>query len=76
MIQLNVIVPVQEPTDWVNSLVAVEKPDNTLRICIDPRDLNKAIKRPHYNLPTTEEILAQMTNGAIKMIAEVNLEYA
>ena len=47
IMKLGIIVPVQEPTDWVNSLVAVEKPDGTLRLCLDPRDLNKAIKRPH-----------------------------
>ena len=65
MIKLKIIVPIQEPTDWVNSLVAVEKPDGTLRLCLDPRDLNKAIKRPHYNHPTTEEIIAQMSNAKV-----------
>lgn len=74
MVKLNVIVPVQEPTEWVNSLVAVEKPDNTLRICIDPRDLNKAVKRPHYNLPTTEEILARMSNA--KYLTELDASCA
>ena len=29
MIKLNIIVPVHEPTDWVNSIVAVEKPDGS-----------------------------------------------
>ena len=55
MIKMEIIVPVQEPSDWVNNLVAVEKPNGSIRICLDPRDLNKAIKRPHYVLPTTEE---------------------
>ncbi|CAC5421277.1 unnamed protein product [Mytilus coruscus] len=40
-----VIRKVDEPTDWVNSLVVVEKPKTgKLRICLDPRNLNKAIK--------------------------------
>ena len=47
MEQLNVIERVHEPTDWVNSMVIVIKPNGKLRICIDPRDLNKAIKREH-----------------------------
>ena len=34
----------EEPTDWLNSMIIVETPKK-LRICIDPRDLNKAIKR-------------------------------
>ena len=36
MITLKIIVPIQEPTDWVNSLVAVGKSDGTLRLCLDP----------------------------------------
>ena len=63
MIKLNIIVPVHEPTEWVNSIVAVEKLDGSLRLCLDPQDLNKAIKRPYYNLPTTEELLAQMSKA-------------
>ena len=32
---------IEEPTDWVNSLVLGERPDGSLRICLHPRDLNK-----------------------------------
>ena len=34
---------VDNPTDWVNSLVIVENKDGSLRLCLDPKDLNKAI---------------------------------
>ncbi|KAK2725150.1 hypothetical protein QYM36_001561 [Artemia franciscana] len=54
---------VTHPTDWVNSLVIVEKPDKSLRICIDPHDLNKAIKRPHHPMPTFDEAI-QKHEGA------------
>jgi hypothetical protein len=36
-----VIEKVDHPTDWVSSLVIVEKHGGGLRICLDPRDLNK-----------------------------------
>ena len=39
-----VINKVTTPTDWVNSLVVVEKENGKLRICLDPKDLNAAIK--------------------------------
>ena len=63
MIKLDVIEPVSEPTEWVNPLVTVEKPNGKLRVCLDPRDLNKAIKRQHYKLPTAEELFSEMTGA-------------
>ena len=41
----DVIRKVDEPTEWVNSMVVVEKPSGESRICLNPRDLNKEIKR-------------------------------
>ena len=35
-----VITKVLEPTDWVKSLVCVTKPNGSLRLCLDPKDLN------------------------------------
>ena len=60
MEKMGIIEKVEKSTDWVNSLVVVEKPNGKLRICLDPRSLNQAIKRQHYRLPTTEEIISQM----------------
>lgn len=34
-----VIKKVDEPTEWVNSIVCAEKSNGKLRICLDPRDL-------------------------------------
>ena len=55
MVELGVITQVDIPTEWVNSLTYVHKPDGSLRICLDPRDLNQAIKREHHRNPTVEE---------------------
>ena len=58
-----VIAQVEEPTEWVNSLVVIEKPNGALRICLDPRDLNKVLKREHFQLPTWEEISTRIVNA-------------
>ena len=63
MERLGVIKKVTHPTDWVNSVVIVKKPDKSLWICIDPHDLNKAIKRPHHPMPTFDEAI-QKHEGA------------
>ena len=51
MEQLGAIEKVDQPTEWVNSIVIVEKEDGSLRICLDPKDLNRAVKREHFQLP-------------------------
>ena len=58
-----VIRKVEEPTNWFNSMAIVEKPDGSLRICLDPRHLNKAIKREYFELPTIEDITTRMANA-------------
>ena len=42
---LNMIEKVTHPTDWVSNIVVVEKSNGKLRLCLGPRNLNKAIKR-------------------------------
>ena len=63
MEKLDVIERIEEPTDWVCSLVLVEKRNGDLRVCLDPRDLNRATKREHYKLPTREEIMTQFSDA-------------
>ncbi|XP_023806132.1 uncharacterized protein K02A2.6-like [Oryzias latipes] len=63
MIRLGVIKKVNEPTDWVNSMVITKKKNGELRICLDPKDLNESIKREHYQIPTREEIISEMSGA-------------
>ncbi|PIK38272.1 GagPol [Apostichopus japonicus] len=59
-----VITPVNTPTPWVSSLVTVVKAEK-MRICIDPRDLNKALRRSHYPMPTIEDVLPDLKNAKV-----------
>ena len=54
-----------KPTDWVNSMVTVIKPNGKLRICMDPKDLNRAIKREHHPMKTIEDILPLMSKAKV-----------
>ena len=60
MVKQGVLEKVHGPSDWVNSMVVIQKKDGSLRTCIDPNDLSKALKRMYYQLPTVEEITARM----------------
>ena len=59
----NVIKKVEEPTEWVNSITCVTKKDGSIRICLDPRHLNKALVRPHYKHQTLEELNHRFHNA-------------
>ncbi|XP_053403100.1 uncharacterized protein K02A2.6-like [Mercenaria mercenaria] len=60
-----IIAKVDTPTDWVSSLVVVKKANGKLRICIDPKPLNKALKRSHYLLPVVEDLLPELSNAKV-----------
>ena len=65
-----VVRKVDKPTPWVNSLVIVEKRDGSLRLCLDPRDLNKAIQREHHRIPTAEDIATRLSGKKLFSIVD------
>ena len=65
LVKRKILIPVNEPTDWVNQMAIVQKKNGDLRICIDPQHLNKVLKREHYRLPTFEDTLPQFENAKI-----------
>ena len=65
MVDQEIITPVTEPTEWVSSLTYPQKPDGSLHICLDPKDLNKAIIREHYKAPTLDEITHKLSGAKV-----------
>ena len=64
-----------EPTAWVNSLFYRRKPDGSLRICLDPKDLNKAILKEYHSIPSLEEILPKLSGAKLFSIVDVMCGY-
>jgi transposase InsO family protein len=60
LVNLKVIKKVEGHTDWINSIVPADKEDGSLRLCLDPRDLNEALQRNPYHMKTMEEISAEL----------------
>ena len=60
-----VLVKVDGPTDWVHNLVIVKKKNGSLRLCLDPRHLNKVIKREHYKIPTIQDIASDLRGKTV-----------
>ena len=46
-------------------MVVVKKPNGTLCICIEAKDLNKVLKCSHYLLPTIEDILPDLSRAKV-----------
>ena len=55
-------------------MVAVVKP-NKIRICIEPRDLNEAIRREHFLITTIEEVVASMPQAKVFSVLDATSGY-
>ncbi|KAL9953243.1 hypothetical protein ACROYT_G040629 [Oculina patagonica] len=60
-----IITKAVEPSQWISSMVVVAKPQK-IRICLDPKDLNRAIQRPKFQMPTLEELLPELSKARIE----------
>jgi len=59
-----ILVEVQdEYTPWVNSAVVTIKPNGSIRLCLDPRNLNKAIKRNPYYVRTIDDVIPKVSGS-------------
>ena len=56
-------IPDNQPTPWVSPIVAIQQENNSIRLCVDMRKPNLAIKRTNFPIPTTAEIDV-LLNGA------------
>jgi hypothetical protein len=65
MVEKKVIAPVSEPTEWISQMVATQKKNGETRICLDPRNLNLALKRSHYPMRTVESVAARMARATV-----------
>ena len=60
-----------EPTDWISAIVMMLKPNAKLRLCLDPKPLNKALKRGYYPLPVIEEVLSDLSQANVFSMIDV-----
>ena len=71
----DIISKVDQPTEWVSSMVVIEKKNGQVRICLDPRELNKAIQREHHHIPTLEDIAHRFSGMRIFSIVDMKHGY-
>jgi len=65
------------PTPWISPLVIVPKPKNPqeIRVCVDMRAPNQAIKRERHNMPTLNELSTILANAQFFTKLDLNQGY-
>ena len=61
---------------WVNSLVYHRKPSGKIRVCLDPKDLNKAVLRDHHVTPTLEGILLLFKDAKYFCVPSIHVPWS
>ena len=56
---------VTEPTDWCAPVVPVLKNNGKVRICVDLKKLNEAVKRERFMLPTLEDVAPKLSGAKV-----------
>ena len=71
-----VISKITDPTDWCSNMVCAKKKDkDQICLCIDPKDLNKALKRPHHPLKTVDSILSRIPDAKVFSVLDAKSSF-
>lgn len=60
-----ILAPVDYPTEWISNNVAVRKANGTLRVCLDPSNINKVILRNHFPMPVLDDVLTKLDGARV-----------
>jgi len=65
--ELDVIEKVDGPTPWVSNLVVAPKPNapKEIRLCVDMRKANLALKRERHVTPTIDDIVSELNGSTV-----------
>ena len=73
--QLGIITEVTTYTEWVNSIVPVKKSDGSLRLCLDPKDLNENIEGNQHYTRTIDDILPDLAEAKFMTLLDAKSGY-
>ena len=73
--ELDIIEKTTGPTHWVSPVIVVPKSDGDIRLCVDMRRANLAVKRERHPISTIEELLQEMNQSKIFSMLDVKWAY-
>ena len=74
LVELDIIEKVSGPSSWVSPVVVVPKPSGDIRLCVDMRQANMAVKRERFPIPTIDEVLQDLNQN--KFFSKLDLTSA
>ena len=72
--KLDIIEKTIGPTHWVSPVIVVPKSDGDIRLCVDMRRANLAVRREKHPIPTIEELLQEMNQS--KIFSKLDVKWA
>lgn len=57
---MEILAKVQVPTVSLSAIIVARKCNGKIRLCVDPKPLNQALKRNHYPLPLIDDLLPRL----------------
>ena len=63
--ELDIIKKTTGPAHWASPVISVPKSDEDIRLCVDMRRANLAVKRERRPIPTIKELLQVMNQSKI-----------
>ena len=70
-----IITEVHDHTEWINSIVPVRKEDSSLKLCLDPKDLNKAIEWNQWYARTLDDIMPELTQSKYFTVEDATSDF-
>ena len=65
---------VDEPQEWLSNIVITPKPNGDVRICLDAREINKALIRTKFAIPTVDSLIDEI--GDSDVFSKIDLKEA
>ena len=75
LVELDIIEKVNGSSSWVSPVVVVPKPSGDIRLCVDMRQANMAVKRERYPIPTIDEVLQDLNQSKFFSKLDLNSAY-
>ena len=75
LVKEGIITEVKEHAEWINLIVPVMKSNGSLRLCLDPKDLNKAIERNQWYSRMIDDLLPELAKSKYKTLKDATSGY-